>query len=236
MLNALQSQLTSGPLADLNSGAVDGNGFIQEAQDLAASYAQNVDQQLLPHFTNIDQLLKLQGQAVVADLVALNQQATAGLITSSDAGHRGADGDQFADAGPISSLGTPVSAYASVTQTFVSQVQCPGTEPGLDLLHRAIDRRRGPELLADAEAYRAELHVGLQVTHPNISNSVDQAVNDLESRGRRDRPDQQRRRPVPAEYRHHGLQHGDPWHDRPVRPARPGQPGQRGATATFPRT
>src|SRR4051794_29642858 len=77
MLSALEAQLSSGPLADLNSGAVDGNGFIQQAQSLVGSYGQNVDQQLLPHFTNIDQLLKLQGQAVVTVLVALNQQATA---------------------------------------------------------------------------------------------------------------------------------------------------------------
>ena len=81
MLTALQSQLTSGPLADLNSGTVDGNGFVAEVQSLVQSYDQNVDQQLLPHFVNIDELLKLQGQRIVADLVALNQQETVGLIT-----------------------------------------------------------------------------------------------------------------------------------------------------------
>src|SRR6516165_110738 len=52
MLTALQTQLTSGPLADLNSGTVDGDGFITESQILIASYNQNVDQQLLPHFTH----------------------------------------------------------------------------------------------------------------------------------------------------------------------------------------
>ena len=76
MLSALQTQLTDGPLANLNSSAVDGNGFITEVQSLVASFNQNVDQQLLPHFTHIDNMLKLQGQQVVANLVSLNQQST----------------------------------------------------------------------------------------------------------------------------------------------------------------
>ena len=62
MLSALQTQLTSGPLADLNSGTVDGNGFITEAQSLVASYYQNVDQQLLPHFTHIDNCSSSRGR------------------------------------------------------------------------------------------------------------------------------------------------------------------------------
>src|SRR5689334_13160518 len=45
MVGSLQSQLNSGPLADLNSGAVDGNGFIREAESLVASFNQNVDGQ-----------------------------------------------------------------------------------------------------------------------------------------------------------------------------------------------
>src|SRR5271165_3114316 len=47
MLSALQMQLTDGPLANLNSGAVKGNVFVSEAQSLVTSFNQNVDQQLL---------------------------------------------------------------------------------------------------------------------------------------------------------------------------------------------
>src|SRR5271165_7637187 len=47
MLSALQMQLTDGPLANLNSGAVKGNGFVSEVQSLVTSFNQNVDQQLL---------------------------------------------------------------------------------------------------------------------------------------------------------------------------------------------
>src|SRR3954451_23339440 len=69
MLKALQAQLTSGPLADLQAGTVNGDGFVTEVQSLVGSYAQNVNQQLLPHFVNIDQLLLLQGQRIAADVV-----------------------------------------------------------------------------------------------------------------------------------------------------------------------
>ena len=127
MLSALQSQLTSGPLADLNSGTVDGNGFVQEVQELVASYDQNVDQQLLPHFVHIDELLKLQGQRIVADLVALNQQNTVGLITDSTAATEAQTAINTLTAGPIYSLGTPVSAYVSVTQFFETQLNALAT-------------------------------------------------------------------------------------------------------------
>ncbi len=46
MLRALESQLQSGPLTDLGTGAVDTNGFITEAQSLETSFEQNADQQL----------------------------------------------------------------------------------------------------------------------------------------------------------------------------------------------
>src|SRR5271166_5751357 len=84
MLSALQTQLTDGPLADLNSGAVVGDGFITEVQSVVASYNKNVDQQLLPHFTHIDNMLKLQGQQVLANLISLNQQSDVGLTSSTN--------------------------------------------------------------------------------------------------------------------------------------------------------
>src|SRR4051794_35620660 len=48
MLKALQTQLTAGPLAELNAGTVDGNGFVTSVQGLVSGYSANVDQQLLP--------------------------------------------------------------------------------------------------------------------------------------------------------------------------------------------
>src|SRR5262245_57255196 len=73
MLKALRAQLTSGPLADLRSGTVTGDGFVTEVQSLVASFDQNVDQQLLPHFKNIDEMLKLQGLRISNQMAALNQ-------------------------------------------------------------------------------------------------------------------------------------------------------------------
>src|SRR3954453_17779393 len=59
MLQALEAQLESGPLADLTAGNVDGDGFVTEVQSLVASFEDNVDEQLLPRAPNIDQMLKL---------------------------------------------------------------------------------------------------------------------------------------------------------------------------------
>ena len=181
MLSALQTQLTDGPLADLNSGVVDGNGFVSEVQSLVASYNQNVDQQLLPHFTHIDNMLKLQGQQVVANLVSLNQQSTVGLISSGNLPTQAGAAINTLTGGPIFSLKTPVSAYVTATQTF---------ETNLGVLANSLSSTATTTLTlpevsttiqAEAEAYRASMDAGLQVTHPNLSTTVNAAVTTLES-------------------------------------------------------
>ena len=178
MLSALQTQLTDGPLADLNSDVVDGNEFITEVQSLVASYNQNVDQQLLPHFTHIDNMLKLQGQQVVANLVSLNQQSTVGLILSDNLPTQAEAAIDTLTGGPIYSLNTPVSAYRTATQNFETDLgtvtdQLSATTPlSLSDVSTTIQ--------AESEAYRASMDAGLQVTHPNISSTVNAAVTTLE--------------------------------------------------------
>ena len=177
----MQTQLTDGPLADLNSGVVDGNGFITEVQSLVASFNQNVDQQLLPHFTHIDNMLKLQGQQVVANLVSLNQQSTVGLISSGNLPTQAGAAINTLTGGPIFSLKTPVSAYVTATQTF---------ETNLGVLANSLSSTATTTLTlpevsttiqAEAEAYRASMDAGLQVTHTNLSTTVNSAVTTLES-------------------------------------------------------
>ena len=181
MLSALQTQLTDGPLANLNSGAVDGNGFITEVQSLVASYNQNVDQQLLPHFTHIDNMLKLQGQQVVANLVSLNQQSTVGLISSDNLPTQAGAAINTLTGGPIFSLNTPVSAYVTATQTFETDLGVLANS----LSSTATTTLTLPEvsttIQAEAEAYRASMDAGLQVTHTNLSTTVNSAVTTLES-------------------------------------------------------
>ena len=125
MLSALQTQLTNGPLADLNSGAVVGDGFITEVQSVVASYNQNVDQQLLPHFTHIDNMLKLQGQQVLANLISLNQQSDVGLTSSTNLPTVAGAAINTLTGGPIYSLNTPVSAYVTETQSFARPILVP---------------------------------------------------------------------------------------------------------------
>ncbi len=180
MLSALQSQLTDGPLANLISGAVDGSGFVSEAQSLVASYNQNVDQQLA-HFTHINNMLKLQGQQVVANLVSLNQQSTVGLISAAVLPTPAGAAINTLTRGPIYSLNTPVSAYVTTTQTF---------ETDLGVLANSLSSTAPTTLTlpqvsttiqAEAEAYRASMDAGLQVTHSNLSSTVNASVTTLES-------------------------------------------------------
>ena len=42
--------------------------------------------------------------------------------------------------------------------------------------------------MTETQAYQVDLHAGLQVLHPNVSNDVDTAVNALESVESGDRP------------------------------------------------
>jgi Big-like domain-containing protein len=160
---------------------VDGNEFITEVQSLVASFNQNVDQQLLPHFTHIDNMLKLQGQQVVANLVSLNQQSTVELIPSDSLPTQAGAAINTLTGGPIFSLKTPVSAYVTATQTF---------ETNLGVLANSLSSTATPTLTlpevsttiqAEAEAYRASMDAGLQVTHTNLSTTVNSAVTTLES-------------------------------------------------------
>jgi hypothetical protein len=181
MLKALETQLTSGPLADLNSGAVDGFGFVVEVQDMVSSYQQNVDQQLLPHFKNIDELLKLQGAAVLAEVTALNQQNTVGLITSGALSALSQEAINSLTGGPIFSLGTPLSAYVTATQTFETESNTILQNIGSTASGAPTTADLSTTLLADSQAYLSAMYVGLQVTHPNLANSVAQAVTTFQS-------------------------------------------------------
>ena len=118
MLNALQTQLTAGPLADLDAGTVDGNGFVTSVQGLVSSYSANVDQQLLPRFPSIDQLLKLQGQRIVADVVALNQLSTVGLMTPAEAAAQVPAAIRSLTAGPITRSARRSAAYIERRRGF----------------------------------------------------------------------------------------------------------------------
>ena len=52
---------------------------------------------LLPSFPNVDTLLQLQGERIVADETSLSQQNAVGLITSSELATQAPGGDQRLD-------------------------------------------------------------------------------------------------------------------------------------------
>jgi len=181
MLQALETQLTSGPLADLNNGTVDGNGFVTEVQSLAASYAQNVDQQLLPEFPNVDTLLKLQGQRIVADETSLNQQSSVGLLSSSQFATQAQTAINSLTGGPLFSLHTPLSGYVTATQNFQSNLHTLAQSLSSSATTSLTPGQVSATMLAEIVAYDADIHAALQVTHPDISNTVDLALASLGS-------------------------------------------------------
>ena len=181
MEKALQTQLTRGPLADLKSGAVDGNGFVSEVQGLESSFEQSLDQQLSPEFANVDEILKLQGQQVVANVIALNQQNAVGLISSAEFASDARSAINSLSGGPINALDTNLSGYTSTTQDLVSDIA---------YLDQSLSSTSSPSLtpaqamataIATTQAYQADIHAGLQVLHPHASRAVDAAVSTLES-------------------------------------------------------
>ena len=180
MVDALQSQLQSGPLADLNSGAVDVNGFITEAQSLEMSYEQNVDQQLSPRFPNIDALLKLQGQRVVTNLDRL-ESAGVGRPDRRSLNCRHTSSQTTIASlskGPILALGTTSKTITNTTTAFVAELKSLSTDLGNSTLTLA---QVSSTLGAEAEAYRTDVHAGIQVTQFKISGEADTDINALES-------------------------------------------------------
>jgi len=71
-ISALQSQLRSGPLADLNSSTGTQAAFVSETNALVASFNQVVDGQLLPRYPNVDAQTKSQGARVQSNFLAQN--------------------------------------------------------------------------------------------------------------------------------------------------------------------
>jgi hypothetical protein len=177
MLNAFETQLTSGPLADLQNKTVTGDEFVTEVQRLESSYEQNVNAQLFPEFPNVDRLLILQGQRIVADESSLNQQATVGLLTPSAFVAQAETAINSLTAGPLHSLHTPLSGYATATQNFEAGLS--DIAAGLTVMVPLTPAEASATMLAETVAYQADMHAALQVTHPHISHTVDQAVASL---------------------------------------------------------
>ena len=181
MLNALESQLTSGPLADLTAGTVNGNGFVTEVQSLVSSYASSVDSQLLPEFPNVDTLLQLEGQRIVADETSLNQQEAVGLISSAALATQAQTAIDALTAGPLLSLNTPLAGYATATQLFESDLNTLAQSVSSTATAPISSAQASTTMLAETLAYQTDIHASAQVTHPNVSNIVDAAVIDLEN-------------------------------------------------------
>ena len=82
--------------------------------------------------------------------------------------------------GPIFSLNTPVRAYVTATQTFETDLGVVANTLSSTAPTPLTLPEVGTTIQAEAEAYRASMDAGLQVTHPNLSSTVNAAVTTLE--------------------------------------------------------
>ncbi len=181
VLTSLASQLLTGPLADLRSGAASGDEFVTEVQGLESSYEAAVNQAMLPQFPNVDTLLVLQGQRIVADVSALNQQFSVGLLSLTDFASQADTAINGLVGGPLFSLHTPLTGYATVTQGFESSLH--NIVDGLGASVPLTTSQASLTMLADTMAYQADINAALQVTRPGIANTVDMAVASLITTG-----------------------------------------------------
>jgi hypothetical protein len=181
MVQALETQLTNGPLADLKAGTVSGTDFVTEVQSLETSYEQNADAQLLPEFPNVDKIIKLQGQKVVADVTSLNQQNSVGLITSAQLTSQSQTAINSLTSGPLLPLHTPLSAYQSVTKTFESDLNTLVSSLGTTASPMLTLANVNATLQTEAKAYQANIDASLSVTRPSVAAQVDSAVTTLEN-------------------------------------------------------
>jgi hypothetical protein len=181
VLTSLASQLLSGPLDDLQSGTVDGAGFVTEVQAMQSSYDAAIKDAFIPEFSNVNTLLVLQGQRITADLSALNQQNTVGLLSDSDFEAQADSAINSLTGGPLFSLHTSLAGFATVTQSFEASLN--NVALGLRATAPLTPAQASLTMLADTVAYQADIHAALQVTHPALSNTVDMAVASLITTG-----------------------------------------------------
>ncbi len=181
VLSSLESQLTSGPSADLAAGTVNGYGYVTELQSMYSSYAQQLNAKLFVEFPNLDTLLLLQGQRMVADGSALNQQNAVNLISVTDFATEAQDAINSLTGGPLLSLHTELTSYATATQSFESNLN--NIAEGLTSSAPLTPADASATMLAETVAYQADIHAALQLTQPKFSNTVDQAVASLISTG-----------------------------------------------------
>jgi hypothetical protein len=178
MVTALETQLQSGPLADLTDGAVDPGGFVAEAQSLEISYEQFTDQELSPKFPNLDEVIRLQGESVVASLVAENQEGSIGLLSEASMVSSFQTTIKSLTTGPIQAIGTSTTAMANATKTFRNELNVLSNDlDGGILTLNQVNQTLG----AEAEAYRAEVHAGVQVGDLAVSGHADTDINALEN-------------------------------------------------------
>jgi hypothetical protein len=178
MLTSLETQLQTGPLAQLQAGTIDMATFATNVNNLVVSYQSNVSLQLSPSFPTITSILTLQGTKVESLVAAVEAQSTAGLITSPEFNTQAASAISSLTSGPLRPLNTPNSGFVQATKVFQGQLNAltptlaPGANPALtpQQLQTVVD--------AEAKGYGDAMAASL-VGHPTTDQIVNNALTNL---------------------------------------------------------
>jgi hypothetical protein len=180
MVTALQSQLTSGPLASLEAGTSTQAVFASDVSSLVTSFQANVDQQLSPRFPNIDKILKLDATYVDSLITTLDLKATDGLIDAATLNTQAANAINSLTGGPLLTLSTPFSGFVQATRSFETDLN--SLVPTLDSTSTTplTLAQVQAEVAADANAYSSGMAVALYLK-PSVDAQVNTAVTTLDT-------------------------------------------------------
>jgi hypothetical protein len=180
--SSLQSQLKSGPLAGLQAGTLSSDAFGAAVAGLVKTYQATADQELLPRFPNVDNIIKLQGTKVESEIKALVILFDSGAISSSKVlANDAATAINGLTHGPLYALYTPLSGFVTTTKTLESSLNTlasslagAATEPELVSLAQTIGA-------AEVQAYSDAISASLAVTHPFVNGQIQAAVTTLDT-------------------------------------------------------
>ncbi len=160
-VNALQTQLTNGPVADLQAGTVDASGFQTEVTDLLTSFASATDTALLPSYPNVDAIIKLSGTKIGAELTSIGQQQTVGLIDTTTAESLGQTAIAGLTSGPLKPLGTTPAALKARSSTFESDLNVLAQSLATSATTSLTIDQVNTTAAAEADAYEADINASL---------------------------------------------------------------------------
>lgn len=177
MVDALQNQLTAGPLADLNSGQSSSSDFVAAVEGMVNEFNQSIDAQIpTAHF--LGARLKSQGARILAEVVAMDQENAVGLISDSQLGTQAQDAIAALNEWPAAEKDGLFFAVVDRTRSFEQDQQSLIASMDSSAASPLAIDQVATTLAAESLAYESYI-AAYAFAHPFVSDFLDNATNDL---------------------------------------------------------